>query len=213
MGTSTGGPRAEAGSGPPSPPLLLLDIDGVLNVLGPAGDARQVRIQGYQVVLPRWHRQAVLDLEAHGFEIMWSTMWMEDARTHFAPEAGFGASWRHVDFDRHWRDPALARQIERLTRGATGSAADHGSVGSYKHPGFMAAVGDRPAVVVDDDLQPWQHAWALRRSDAGIPTLTVQPDPSVGLTREHVDLIVDFARSHRLIPPARPGPPAPPVSG
>ena len=35
--------------------------------------------------------------------------------------------------------------------------------------------------------------WAERRTAAGIPTLFIQPDPAVGMTREHTDQVLAFA--------------------
>ena len=50
--------------------------------------------------------------------------------------------------------------------------------------------GERPAAWVDDNLDETCVAWAQGRS---APTLLVETSPSVGLTDEHVSLLLDWA--------------------
>lgn len=171
-------------------PLLLLDIDGVLNVFANSRGFRRVEIGGYTIHLNPEHVEIVQAFEEK-FDVVWSTMWQAQARSDFAPEAGFGHAWRHIDFDAHWNDVELMEQVLAQTRNAGARLFDQ-SVGNYKHPGFVATVADRAAVIVDDDLELWQHDWALQRS-LDIPTALVQPDPFVGLTREHAETILEFA--------------------
>ena len=51
---------------------------------------------------------------------------------------------------------------------------------------------DRPAAWLDDNLDETCIAWAEGRS---APTLLVETSPSVGLTDEHVSLLVEWAES------------------
>jgi hypothetical protein len=177
-------------------PLLLLDIDGVLNVFGawglvrgpadregrlvpPSSGYRVARANGWNLLIPADAQRWVARLEAH-LDIVWSTMWAANAVEHFAPIAGFGATWDWIDFTAH-ADGPLGR------RWGVG-------VGDHKHAGIVATAADRPAVVVDDDLAPITRLWASAREDEGIPTMTIKPDPAVGLTASDVDAVVDFAR-------------------
>lgn len=174
-------------------PLLLLDIDGVLNVLSDNVGLRSAIVGGYRLRLNPEHKKHV-SLFEEKFEVTWSTMWQEKACTEFAPEVGYGHEWPYIPFDDYWNDPELARAVMDRTRHLRVDAPpSRYGVGEYKHPGFTVTVGDRPAVVVDDDLEPWQHTWARERTLSGIPTLTVQPDPLEGLSAEHVDHILAFA--------------------
>jgi len=54
--------------------------------------------------------------------------------------------------------------------------------------------GDRPAAWVDDNLNEECFFWAKVRK---APTLLVETEPSVGLTDEHVDQLLDWATSLR----------------
>ena len=186
-------------------PLFLLDVDGVGNAfdgwlsvedswmtaqtgkvwkrtVAPEG-YRAEYANGYRLLIPVGMRAWIAEIEAAGFDCVHATMWQENAITHFAPVAGWGADWDWIDFHSYHQDGAWRNA------GMTGLG-----VGGYKAPGIEDVAGDTPAVWVDDDLQPANYAWAERRNAAGIPTLLVQPDPRVGMTREHVDRILEFAR-------------------
>ena len=178
-------------------PLLLLDVDGVLNafeaweridpqaplrrdnVRAPAG-WRQVAVDGYQLLLNPEHVGWVAQLSQH-FEMVWATMWQERAPLALAPVVGFGADWSWISFDSYQH---------RTTSQRTGFG-----IGSYKFPGVVATAGDRPMVWVDDDLEPAIYDWAAERDAGGIPTLLVQPLPSEGWTRAELDAVLAFVDS------------------
>ena len=190
-------------------PLVLVDIDGVVNIFdgwivtrdewmiekfgkvytrreAPA-HLRADRANGYSLLLNPAHPEWLAEVEAAGADMMWSTMWQDLARTHFAPVAGFGHDWDHIDFHAHhsagaWRNA-----------GRTGQG-----VGGYKHPGIDETAGTRPVVVIDDDLSDINYRWAERRNGLGWPTLLIQPDPALGITREQIEDILDFVREHNL---------------
>ena len=54
-------------------------------------------------------------------------------------------------------------------------------------------VGHRAVAWVDDVLLPETLTWAKARAE---PTLLIAVDPSVGLTREHVDRLIKWAHQH-----------------
>lgn len=62
---------------------------------------------------------------------------------------------------------------------------------ALKLPAVSRHLGDRPAVWIDDLLTAEAHGWAAARE---IPTLLLDVDPAVGLTRETVDLALEWAR-------------------
>jgi hypothetical protein len=175
--------------------MLLLDVDGVLNAFGAwelidpgqpmrRGNVRapsrwhHARADGYQLLLRPEHRDWVARLEQR-FEMVWATMWQERAVVALAPVVGFGADWAWIDFTAHQ---------DHITGQRTGVG-----IGSYKFPGVVATVGDRPMVWVDDDLEPAIYEWAARRDESGIPTLLVQPSPEEGWTRAELDAVLAFA--------------------
>lgn len=162
-------------------PLVLMDIDGVVNAFGakhpiPAHQ-RFARAGRYTVVLDERHPEWMLEMEARA-EMCWATMWQYNAATQFAPVAGFGEDWEYIDFDSF--------------HGTLGARTGNGVV-NHKWPGILASVGeDQPLVYVDDDMRPDHHRWAALRNEAGIPTLFIQPDPEHGLTRAQYERIIDF---------------------
>jgi hypothetical protein len=175
-------------------PLLLMDIDGVLNAFGGWGwftgreeapaavDPSGLRAEvagGYWLLLNDQHVAWLTELE-QSFEIIWTTMWQQQAPTVFAPVLGVGTDWPWLDFAAH---------TERRAEARTGAG-----VAGYKFPAVREVVVGRPAVWVDDDLDSVHHAWAQKRSALGLPTLVVQPDPHVGLVESEVELVRGFAR-------------------
>ena len=195
-------------------PLVLVDIDGVLNAFAgwvtqrdpaivnqigfdPAPQTvapegyRAAAAAGFSLLLHEEHGDWLADVENAGAQMMWSTMWVENAQTHFAPVAGFGHHWDFIDFHAHHSKSGWGNA------GMTGNG-----VGGYKHPGIDETAGTRPVVVIDDDLTEINYRWAERRNGLGWPTLLIQPDPAVGLTREEADQILAFVREYSLTVPA-----------
>ncbi len=175
--------------------MLLLDVDGVLNAFGAwelidvdqplrSGNVRAPRgwrhaqADGYQLLLCPEHVEWVARLE-HRFTMVWATMWQERAPAALAPVVGFGADWPWIDFTAHQSHGTAQRTGE--------------GIGSYKFPGVVATVGDRPMVWIDDDLEPAIYEWAAQRDEAGVPTLLVQPSPDEGWTRAELDAVLAFA--------------------
>lgn len=163
-------------------PLLLLDIDGVVNAFDLAAPYtkgyEQVQANGYRLTFrPEW-AEWVEGMSVRT-EAVWATMWQAQAISHFAPATGIGVHIDgYIDFDRHHREGLGWR---------TGIG-----VGGYKQPGVEAFVGSRPFVWIDDDVQTEQVAWAIERTLGGVPTLLIKPDPAIGLTLEHVQLVEAF---------------------
>lgn len=178
-------------------PLFLLDIDGVLNLMDawvPVGkvwwDSKgrmcqqkkapahlfEVAAGGYRLLVHPEHPEMIAEIEER-FECVWATMWQRHAWLA-GMELGFGVTWEYIDFDSHHGDKGRRTGL---------------GVGNHKHPGIVERLGDRPGVWVDDDMTPAQQAWAQRRTEAGIPTLFIQPDPEFGMTWDHYHQILAFA--------------------
>jgi len=149
---------------------------------------REAWAAGYDLLLHPSHPAWVAEMEQVA-EVCWSTMWVGSAASRFAPVAGFGHDWEYVDF------PAYHRPSDWHARTGMG-------VGAYKLPGWKAVTtATEPIVIIDDDLEPVVYLWAAEREANGGPTLLIQPDPAVGMTRAHVDQVLDFARAHALTVP------------
>ena len=152
-------------------PLLLIDVDGVLNPLA-------VRRQGYvppgfvahdldglRVFLAREHGIWLTSL-AVDFDLVWATSWEHDADRLIAERVGVPRGLPVITFE--------APQ--------TGWTA--------KLPDVIRFIGDRPGAWVDDALGTDEYAWASSRD---VPTLLIQPDHRVGLTSAHIDQLRAFA--------------------
>jgi hypothetical protein len=158
-------------------PLLLLDIDGVLNFFGPLTSQyhRETQISRYRIRLDRRHPLWLVDLEQE-FEIVWATMWQDMASGVFAPFFGWGEDTPHIDFDKHAEPGAR-------------------SVGKLKLPGIIDKVGDRPALWIDDDAGEREvQKWAKERN-RNIPTMLIVPDSEIGLTKQDAVTAFQFAKS------------------
>ena len=180
-------------------PLFLLDIDGVLNLMDawirtgkPWWDTKgrmrwsltapshldEVRVEGYNLLLHPEHPEMIAQIEDR-FECVWATMW-QDRAWKVGEKVGFGVDWDYIDFDSYQPTQTFGRM--------TGNG-----VGNHKDAGIKDVLGSRPGIWVDDDMTPAQRAWAQRRTEAGIPTLFIQPDPKFGMTRAHFEQIMAFA--------------------
>ena len=180
-------------------PLFLLDIDGVVNLFdawertgkvwwdtkgrmqqhktAPA-HLREAVVRGYRLLLHPEHPDMIAEIE-DVFECVWATMWQDNAWLA-GLELGFGVDWDYIDFD-SYRVPRAHGQM-------TGNG-----IGNIKNPGIIDVLGDRPGIWVADDMTPGQPAWAAPRTEAGLATLFIQPDPEFGMTREHFEQIMAFA--------------------
>ena len=157
---------------PASLPLLLLDVDGVLNPFAapacPAGyreyhlfpDEDPVRLCQTH---GRWLHELALQ-----FEIVWATGWGADANRFLAPLLRLPElpviRFPPVPFEPHEKVPPVA-----------------------------AFVGLRSAVWIDDALTPEARVWASQRP---VPTLLIDIDPAEGLTRPVVDQSLQWAHRH-----------------
>lgn len=172
----------------PTRATILVDIDGVLN----AWEAPKIlpkhnhlaRAGKYTVVLdhrhPLWMRQL-----AEVADMMWASMWQAHAGPVFGAVADIGHDWPFLDFDAH----QAALPWHMVKQGRTGNG-----VGNYKRALIEALAEDgRPLVWIDDDMQDSQIEWAAKRDAAGMPTLFVRPDPSLGLTYAEFRSVRAFA--------------------
>ena len=106
---------------------------------------------------------------AERYELVWATGWEEKANEYLP---------RLLSLD--------ARELPVLTfegRAVFGSA-------HWKVEAIDEYARDRPAAWIDDNLDDRCHAWAEGRS---APTLLVETDAAVGITEEHVELLLRFA--------------------
>jgi hypothetical protein len=175
-------------------PLLLLDVDGVLNAFGAFAPTRGAGglslpdhlvlrvVNGYELALNPVHVDWLRTLESD-FDIVWTTMWTHRAPSDLAPVLGIGADWPYVDFARY-HDEAL------LDRWGAG-------VGHYKFPGVLALGGNKPLVWVDDDLHADHFDWAADRDASGTPTMLIQPSPATGWVEAEYREILEFGERVR----------------
>ena len=171
-----------------SKPLLLLDIDGVLNAFPNDAGLRYTRhtIDGYRIHLHHEVRDMVSAL-AEAFEIVWFTLWNHRASPGIGPHVGLAhAEHLTTSWERGWEAAAVAgygdEAISRLMYAKTPLL-----------PQLMA--DGRPWVWIDD---------AHGRADAdylvaaGLDPRTfrlVGTDPEVGLMWDDVETALSFAHS------------------
>jgi hypothetical protein len=155
------------------PPILFLDVDGVISLFGFAPGAEQLPgplhwIDGIAHFIPEDVGERLVRL-AESFELVWATGWEERANEHLPFILG-------LPF----------RDLPYLTfdgRAVFGSA-------HWKLDAIDAYAADRPAAWIDDNIDEECRAWAQGRN---APTLLVHTDPAIGLTAEHVDELLRWA--------------------
>lgn len=149
-------------------PLLLLDVDGVLNPF-----AAEICPDGFRehslfpdegpVRLNHVHGPWLVGL-AEKYEIVWATGWEDDAHRVLSPILGL-PQFPVIRFP-----PVPFHPREKV-------------------PAIAALVRDRAAAWVDDALTPEAYEWA---GDREAPTLLIGIDPCTGLTRPTVDRLSEW---------------------
>jgi hypothetical protein len=157
---------------PSLPPLLLVDVDGVVSLFGfdtgrpPAGFPTSV--DG----IPHWLSEGAgkrLCRLAETFECVWCTGWEERAEEHLPHLLGLPGGWPHLVFSEipevraHWKLAAIDAYAGR----------------------------QRPVAWIDDAHDDRCERWARARTG---PTLLVTANPAVGITDDHVDALERWAR-------------------
>jgi hypothetical protein len=171
-------------SGPPqdtTPPLLLVDIDGVLSLFGfpprerPEGVFHS--IDGIPHLLSTAAARHLLDLVSV-FELAWCSGWEEKANEYLPHLLGL-PKLPFLSFDRDMRAMGGAG-------GGSGGTRAH-----WKLDAIESFAGpERPLAWIDDAFNDACHEWAAAR---GAPTLLVQTEPATGLTEQETALLRDWA--------------------
>jgi len=155
-------------------PLLLIDVDGVLNPWGvdecPAGFVEYALFpeDDEPVRLAAVHGEWLAELTA-AFDLVWASAWGFQAHELLGPILGLD------EFPFVPMPPIPFPPDEKV-------------------PAIAAYVGDRATAWIDDSLGDVARQWAAGRA---APTLLVHVDHAVGLARQHVDDLVTWARNLR----------------
>ena len=165
---------------PPPPPILLLDVDGVLNAICrdlPEGWRRQI-FDGYAL---SWDPTVVVRLrelhESGRVELQWLTTWTERADELLAEPLGLPR-----DLRTHSREGESPTGFEGERRGLRG----WWKLGAARE--VALAEPDRRIVWIDDDLaEPAEdtRTWLA----ANDHVLVVAPDFEKGLTHAELDRV------------------------
>lgn len=158
---------------PLPPPLLLVDVDGVISLFGFPPNQRPAGTLAVVDGLPHLlsvHATSLLTRLAGAFEPVWCSGWEDRAPEHLPHLLGLeGPAWPHLVFaaaatgERHWKLDAIDAH-----------AGPH-----------------RALAWIDDGHDERTRAWARDRPGH---TLLVTTDPAVGLTPAHADELERWAR-------------------
>jgi hypothetical protein len=189
---------------PPGPPLVLLDVDGVLNA---------VQAWGRSDAWPDW-RTGLATAEGRSFPITWSpsvvaavrswqelaevqwlTTWGHDANTSLRsllqlPELPVAGTYDDVD------GPAGDADPDGPAHASVAPAAPDRLTGRWWKFDVVRRIvrtGEQRRIAwLDDDLagQDDVRDWMHRHTTS----LLVAPDPRSGLTSAHLDAVEDFLR-------------------
>jgi HAD domain in Swiss Army Knife RNA repair proteins len=155
-------------------PILFVDVDGVISLFGfrPGEDTLPGPlhwIDGVAHCIPEDVGARLIRL-AERFELVWATGWEERANDHLPYLLNL--PFRNL--------PVLSFD----GRAVFGSA-------HWKVDAIDEYAGNRPAAWIDDNIDETCQEWAeFRRA----PTLIVETRSAVGLTDEHVELLLNWAQ-------------------
>ena len=155
-------------------PILFVDVDGVISVFGFSPHAGELPgpfhwIDGVAHCIPPDVGERLGRL-SNRFELVWATGWEEKANEYLP----YILQLPSGDL------PCLVFQ----GRAVFGSA-------HWKLDAISDYARDRPAAWIDDNIDDACRYWATAR-DA--PTLLVETESAVGMTDEHVERLLDWAR-------------------
>jgi len=155
--------------------VLFVDVDGVISLFGfaPDGDfpgaAHSVDGILHCIATDCGERLRRLD---ERFELVWATGWEEKANEY------------------------LPLILELPFKELPSLTFDGGAVFGSAHWKLGAIddyAGDRPAAWIDDNLDERCRAWA---ADRNAPTLLVRTEPATGMSDEHVEQLLRWAKQH-----------------
>jgi hypothetical protein len=158
---------------PAERPILALDVDGVISLFGfegPLGDApgKFHLIDGIAHCIPEGLDERLRRL-AEAYEIVWATGWEDRANELLLQILGIEEALPYLTFD-----------------GSARFGTAHWKIGP-----IAEYAGDRPVAWIDDCIDEECRAWASERA---APTLLVHTRADEGLTEEHVETLLDWAR-------------------
>jgi hypothetical protein len=151
-------------------PTLLVDVDGVLNPYGideiPLGFRPYVFFPEDEepVLLADIHANWLQELSLV-FDMVWATGWGEKANQHIGPLFRL-PPWPTISFP-----PIPFHPAEKV-------------------PAIDRFIGNTPCAWLEDLMTPEAIAWAAART---APTLLIDVDPTIGLTRHMVDRLINWA--------------------
>ena len=150
-------------------PILALDVDGPIALMGdpePAEVFERV-VDEIPLLISRRLPERLRRLSGV-FQIVWASSWGKRASIKIGPLLGLPAGLPYIPF----------------------TAARRPGV-SYKLSGLKRWLKSAPAAVVDDEVGPDMWEWARARPR----TLMLEIDPRFGLLDEHVETLLQFAKS------------------
>jgi hypothetical protein len=164
---------------PAPPPLLLVDIDGVVSLFGfvpsgpPPGAYRLIEGIGHYLSADAGTHLRAL---SERFELVWCSGWEERANEHLPRLLGLAGPLPYLSFD---RNPGRANAHWKLA-----------AIDAYAGPA-------RALAWIDDAHDERCDAWAAARVAAGGPTLLVATEPATGITAAHVAALGAWAPGRR----------------
>ena len=193
-------------SSPEDRPVLLLDVDGVINVYQGRDDVfPPFAIEVYSAVshlgsvFTLWLRPELREWFAslsERFTIVWATDWL-NANEAISPLLGLPGDLDAVPFPEQWLDVPFwfCRKTPHVRRWAS-------TVGVRRFAWIDDTLTEADAETLAWDTDPkWatsSRAWQLEIAETSPvrpeDVLLLPTDPSVGITADDVDRLLDFAR-------------------
>lgn len=162
-------------------PILLLDVDGVLNIIGPGCKKREVRLVKEPALYPMPFVLPFMKWAWRSFDVVWCTAWREGAN-EIADWAGLPRRPAVVEtagyfrnLKRRFKDPAQWQEKQR----------------DWKVSGAKKIVGRkrRRVLWIEDGISLEAHEWVRTRPD----THYVATDSFEGVTPSHARILAKLA--------------------